>query len=84
MIPNCAATRHAHFVLDGFGPAEFEAPQLSDWPAIAWSPDAKSRRVNLDQLTKAEVASWKPGERLLLSGKLLTDAMRAQTDQGIP
>src|SRR5438309_2929463 len=72
MIPNCAATRHAHFVLDGSGPAEFEAPQLSDWPAIAWSPDAKSRRVNLDQLTKAEVASWKPGERLLLSGKLLT------------
>ena len=72
MIPNCAATRHAHFVLDGSGPAEFEAPQLSDWPAIAWTPDAKSRRVNLDQLTKAEVASWKPGERLLLSGKLLT------------
>src|SRR5256712_6489223 len=72
MIPNCAATRHAHFVLDGSGPAEFEAPQLSDWPAIAWAPDAKSRRVNLDQLTKAEVASWKPGERLLLSGRLLT------------
>src|SRR5256886_8320701 len=72
MIPNCAATRHAHFVLDGSGPAEFEAPQLSDWPAIAWTPDAKSRRVNLDQLSKAEVASWKPGERLLLSGRLLT------------
>src|SRR5256886_16444402 len=72
MIPNCAATRHAHFVLDGSGPAEFEAPQLSDWPAIAWAPDAKSRRVNLDQLPKAEVASWKPGERLLLAGRLLT------------
>ena len=72
MIPNCAATRHAHFVLDGSGPAEFEAPELSDWPAIAWTPDAKSRRVNLDQLTKAAVAAWKPGERLLLSGKLLT------------
>jgi fumarate hydratase class I len=72
MIPNCAATRHAHFVLDGSGCAEFEAPKLSDWPAIAWTPDAKSRRVNLDQLTKAGVASWKPGERLLLSGKLLT------------
>jgi fumarate hydratase class I len=72
MIPNCAATRHAHFVLDGSGPAEFEAPQLSDWPAIAWTPDVKSRRVNLDQLTQAEVASWKPGARLLLSGKLLT------------
>jgi len=58
MIPNCAATRHAHFVLDGSGCAEFEAPKLADWPAIAWAPDAKSRRVNLDQLTKAAVASW--------------------------
>jgi len=72
MIPNCAATRHAHFVLDGSGPAEFEAPKLSDWPAVTWTPDAKSRRVDLNQLSKAEVASWKPGERLLLSGKLLT------------
>src|SRR4051812_42299545 len=72
MIPNCAATRHAHFVLDGSGPAEFEAPQLSDWPAVTWTPDAKSRRVDLDKLTKAEVASWKPGERLLLNGKMLT------------
>jgi fumarate hydratase, class I len=72
MIPNCAATRHAHFILDGSGPAEFEEPKLSDWPAVTWTPDAKSRKVNLDQLTKEEVASWKPGERLLLSGKLLT------------
>jgi fumarate hydratase class I len=72
MIPNCAATRHAHFVLDGSGPAEFEEPKLSDWPAVTWTPDANSRRVDLDQLTKAEVASWKPGQRLLLSGKLLT------------
>jgi len=72
MIPNCAATRHAHFVLDGSGAAEFEAPKLSDWPKVTWTPDAKSRRVNLDTLTKAEVASWKPGERLLLSGKMLT------------
>src|SRR5690349_1658297 len=72
MIPNCAATRHAHFVLDGTGPAEFEAPKLSDWPAVTWTPDAKSRRVSLDTLTKAEVASWKPGERLLLTGKMLT------------
>jgi fumarate hydratase class I len=72
MIPNCAATRHAHFVLDGSGPAEFEAPKLSDWPAITWAPDAKSKKVNLDKLTPQEVASWKPGERLLLSGKLLT------------
>jgi fumarate hydratase, class I len=72
MIPNCAATRHAHFVLDGSGPAEFEAPKLSDWPSVTWSPDASSKRVNLDTLTKDEVASWKPGQRLLLSGKLLT------------
>jgi fumarate hydratase class I len=72
MIPNCAATRHAHFVLDGSGPVEFDEPKLSDWPAVTWTPDARSRKVNLDQLTKEEVASWKPGERLLLSGKLLT------------
>jgi fumarate hydratase class I len=72
MIPNCAATRHAHFVLDGSGPAEFEAPKLSDWPAVTWTPDSSSTRVNLDILTKEEVASWKPGQRLLLSGKLLT------------
>ena len=72
MIPNCAATRHAHFVLDGSGPAEFEAPQLSDWPAVTWKPDAASKKVNLDTLTKEEVASWKPGQRLLLSGKMLT------------
>ena len=72
MIPNCAATRHAHFVLDGSGAAELEAPSLADWPAVTWTADAKSRRVNLDTLTKAEVASWKPGERLLLSGRMLT------------
>ena len=72
MIPNCAATRHAHFVLDGSGPAEFEAPSLSDWPAVTWTADASSTRVNLDTLGRDEVASWKPGQRLLLSGKLLT------------
>ena len=72
MIPNCAATRHVHFVLDGSGPAEFEAPQLSDWPAVTWAPDARSRKVFLDQLTRQEVASWKSGERLLLNGKMLT------------
>ena len=72
MIPNCAATRHAHFVLDGSGPAEFEEPKLSDWPQITWSPDASSKRVNLDTLTREEVVAWKPGQRLLLSGKLLT------------
>jgi len=72
MIPNCAATRHAHFVLNGMGPAHLEVPQLSDWPSVTWRPDAKSRRVDLDQLTPEQVAAWKPGERLLLSGKLLT------------
>jgi fumarate hydratase class I len=72
MIPNCAATRHAHFVLDGSGPAVLEAPKLSDWPAVTWQPDANARRVNLDTLTAKAVASWKPSERLLLSGKLLT------------
>jgi fumarate hydratase class I len=72
LIPNCAATRHAHFVLDGSGAAEFEAPKLSDWPAVTWTPSAQSRKVNLDSLKREEVASWKPGERLLLSGKLLT------------
>ena len=72
MIPNCAATRHAHFVLDGSGPAEFEEPKLSDWPSVTWKPDANSKPVNLDKLTREEVASWKPGQRLLLSGKLLT------------
>jgi fumarate hydratase class I len=79
MIPNCAATRHTHFVLDGSGPAEFEAPSLSDWPAVTWTPAANSRRVNLDTLTRDQVASWKPGDRLLLNGKLLTgrDAARS-------
>ncbi len=72
MIPNCAATRHAHFVLDGSGPAELEAPSLEDWPKVAWTPSAQSRRVNVDTLTREEVAGWKPGETLLLSGKILT------------
>jgi fumarate hydratase class I len=72
MIPNCAATRHAHFVLDGSGPAEFEAPSLADWPKVTWSADASSTRVDLDALDKKVVAGWKPGQRLLLSGKLLT------------
>lgn len=73
MIPNCAATRHAHFVLDGSGPAYLEPPSLDLWPDVKWSPDYnKSRQVNLDTLTKEEVASWKPGETLLLSGKMLT------------
>ena len=72
MIPNCAATRHAHFVLDGSGPAMLEPPKLSDWPLITWSASASATRVNLDTLTPAEVASWKPGQTLLLSGRMLT------------
>jgi fumarate hydratase class I len=72
MIPNCAATRHVHFVLDGSGAAELEPPSLDDWPKVAWTPSAEARRVNLDTLIPAEVAAWKPGETLLLSGKLLT------------
>jgi fumarate hydratase class I len=72
MIPNCAATRHAHFVLDGSGPARFEAPSLEDWPKVTWSADASSTRVDLNSLDRKVVAGWKPGQRLLLSGKLLT------------
>jgi fumarate hydratase class I len=73
MIPNCAATRHAHFVLDGSGPVYLEAPSLDLWPKIDWAPDYnKSKRVDLDKLTPAEVASWKPGDTLLLNGKMLT------------
>jgi fumarate hydratase class I len=72
LIPNCAATRHLHFVLDGSGPAEFIPPHLEDWPNIVWEGGVNSRRVNLDTVTRAEVATWKPGETLLLSGTLLT------------
>ena len=72
IIPNCAATRHSHFVLDGSGPAEFTPPRLEDWPNITWDAGAKARRVNLDTITPAEVATWKPGETLLLSGTMLT------------
>ena len=72
VIPNCAATRHIHFALDGSGPAVLEPPNLASWPTVQWHADAQARRVSLDGLTRAEIASWKPGERLLLSGKLLT------------
>ena len=73
MIPNCAATRHAHFVLDGSGPAYIDPPSLDLWPDVHWQPDYnKSRKIDLNTLTKAEVASWKPGDTLLLSGKVLT------------
>ena len=71
MIPNCAATRHAHFVLDGSGPVTLKHPSLEDWPTLTYNP-AGARRVNLDTITRGEVATWKPGEVLLLSGKLLT------------
>ncbi|MBP6998572.1 MAG: fumarate hydratase [Tepidiphilus sp.] len=73
MIPNCAATRHVHFTLDGSGPARLEPPRLEDWPQVTWTPDTeKAKRVNLDTLTREEVASWKAGDILLLNGKLLT------------
>ena len=73
MIPNCAATRHAHFVLNGSGPVYLDPPSLDLWPDVAWTPDyVKSRKVNLDTLTPQEVASWKPGDTLLLKGKMLT------------
>jgi fumarate hydratase class I len=72
VIPNCAATRHLHFTLDGSGPAVLEPPDLAQWPKVRWSADASARRVSLDGLTREEMATWKAGERLLLSGKLLT------------
>jgi fumarate hydratase class I len=73
MIPNCAATRHAHFVLDGSGPAYIDPPSLDLWPDVHWAPDYnKSKKVDLDTLTQEQVASWKPGDTLLLSGKMLT------------
>ncbi len=72
MIPNCAATRHVHFVLDGSGPAELTAPAVSDWPDITWNPSTGARQVDLNKVTAEDVAAWKPGETLLLSGKMLT------------
>ncbi|HTH79969.1 MAG TPA: fumarate hydratase, partial [Ramlibacter sp.] len=73
MIPNCAATRHAHFVMDGSGAVYLDPPSLDLWPDVNWAPDEKkSKRVNLDTLTKEEVASWKPGDTLLLNGRMLT------------
>ena len=72
MIPNCAATRHLHFVLDGSGPANLTPPSLEEWPQITWEAGTQARRVNLDQVTPEDFAQWQPGERLLLSGKMLT------------
>jgi len=71
MIPNCAATRHAHFTLDGNGPAKLNPPNIDNWPNIEWDP-SQSRRVNLDELSADEIKTWKPGKTLLLSGHLLT------------
>ena len=72
LIPNCAATRHIHFTLDGSGPAVFMPPPLSAYPDIAWDGPSQARRVNLDSLSRADTATWKAGEQLLLTGKLLT------------
>lgn len=72
MIPNCAATRHAHFVLDGSGPALQTPPSLDDWPDMTYQAGDSARRVNLDTVTPEDIKTWKPGEVLLLSGKMLT------------
>ncbi len=71
IIPNCAATRHVHFALDGSGPAKLEPPSLDDWPKLKYD-SSKGIRVNLDGITKADIAAWKPGDVLLLNGKILT------------
>jgi fumarate hydratase class I len=72
MIPNCAATRHVEFTLDGSGPAILTPPQPEDWPDVAWEASPDARRVNLDRVTREEIATWQPGDLILLSGKLLT------------
>jgi fumarate hydratase class I len=72
MIPNCAATRHAHFSLDGSGPSFIDAPSLADWPIIETTDQSKLKKVNLDSISQAEIESWQPGDSLLLSGKILT------------
>ncbi len=92
LIPNCAATRHIHFTLDGHGPAHFPPPDIDDWPDIGWQPAADARRVDLDTLTPEQSREWRPGETLLLSGKLLTGrdaahkriAERLQSGAGLP
>jgi len=90
IIPNCAATRHVHIHLDGTGPAQLPVPDLDDWPKVDWEPSAEARRVDLDKLTREEIAQWKSGDLLLLSGKILTgrDAAHKRIkdllDQGKP
>ena len=72
MIPNCAATRHIHFILDGNGPAHFNPPRLEDWPQIVWEAGTSVKRVQLNGIDKEEIATWQPGETLLLNGTILT------------
>ena len=87
IIPNCAATRHAHFFLDGSGPAELDVPSLDVWPQVTWKPGPNSKRVNLDAVTVEEVQSWESGETLLLSGTILTGrdaAHKRIRDEGVP
>lgn len=92
MIPNCAANRHAHFTLDGSGVAELPVPSLNDWPDVIWEAGSMAKRVDLDTVTAKEVATWRQGERLLLSGRMLTgrDAAHKRirdlldTGQGLP
>ena len=72
IIPNCAATRHVHFELDGRGVATFTPPKIEDYPDVHWHPAEDARHVNLDTVTRDDIAKWQPGETLLLSGKLLT------------
>ena len=87
IIPNCAATRHTHFTLDGTGPAELEVPNIDDWPSITWEAGPGARRVNLDTVTKDEIKEWRLGETVLLSGKMLTGrdaAHKRIRDEGLP
>jgi len=90
MIPNCAATRHSHFSLDGTGVAELIPPRLSDWPEIKWDVGPRARKVNLNTVSADAIVDWKPGETLLLSGSMLTgrDAahkkLLAMLDNGDP
>ncbi len=72
LIPNCAATRHAHFSLDGSGAVSLSPPKIEDWPAITWRPDTQAKRVDLDSISQADITHWQAGERLLLTGHLLT------------
>ena len=72
IIPNCAATRHIHFTLDSTGAAELIPPDLSAYADVHWAPSAEAKRVNVDNLTKADIANWQAGETLLLTGKILT------------